>query len=109
MCMTGKHFAVVVAGLLCFVGAVCAAEDEIASKPIKASLLIGIKVEHPNGEALGYIEDVVLDAKRERISYAVLSHGGYLGVADKRFFVPWSRSSSANRARRCGCRSRSRC
>lgn len=52
--------------------------------------VIGRKVVNPQGENLGKIEEVMLDATPGRVAYAVLSFGGFLGVADKLFAVPWS-------------------
>ena len=36
------------------------------------------------------IEDLVLDAGAGRIAYAVLSFGGFLGMGDKYFAIPWN-------------------
>ena len=41
-------------------------------------------------EDLGKIEDVVVDAGSGRIAYAVLSFGGFLGMGDKYFAIPWN-------------------
>lgn len=42
------------------------------------------------GEDLGEIEHIMLDVQRGRIAYAVLSMGGFLGMGEKLFAVPWS-------------------
>lgn len=68
-------------------------QDRSGSKStgqIKGTLLMGIEVQHPKGNTLGYIEDAVLTPSRDRISYALLSSGGFMGVSDKRFAIPWS-------------------
>ncbi len=54
-----------------------------------ANDLIGMKVISQQGESLGKIEDIVVHPGGE-ISYAVLSFGGWLGVGDKLFAMPWS-------------------
>lgn len=54
-----------------------------------ASDVVGMKVNSPTGEDLGKIEDVVINPGGE-ISYAVLSFGGFMGMGDKLFAVPWS-------------------
>jgi sporulation protein YlmC with PRC-barrel domain len=54
----------------------------------KASEMIGKNVENPNGDNLGKVEDVVIDTAGE-VGYAVLSFGGFLGMGDKLFAVPW--------------------
>ncbi len=45
--------------------------------------VIGSKVVNQENEDLGKIEDVVIDAGAGRITYAVLSFGGFLGMGDK--------------------------
>jgi PRC-barrel domain len=52
--------------------------------------VIGRKVINRQGENLGKIEEVMLDAVPGRVAYAVLSFGGFLGVGDKLFAVPWN-------------------
>jgi len=51
--------------------------------------VIGRKVINPQGENLGKVEEVMIDAIPSRVAYAVLSFGGFLGVGDKLFAVPW--------------------
>lgn len=51
--------------------------------------LIGSKVVNQQNEDLGKIEDIVVDADAGRIAYAVLSFGGFLGMGDKYFAIPW--------------------
>ncbi len=46
-------------------------------------------VNHQN-EDLGKIEELMVDLETGRIAYAVLSFGGFLGLGDKLFAVPWS-------------------
>jgi sporulation protein YlmC with PRC-barrel domain len=54
-----------------------------------ASELVGMKVVSQTGDSLGKIEDVVVRPSGEA-SYAVLSFGGWLGMNDKLFAMPWS-------------------
>ena len=51
--------------------------------------VVGRKVINRQGENLGKVEEVMLDAIPGRVAYAVLSFGGFLGVGDKLFAVPW--------------------
>lgn len=62
---------------------------ELASNLLKTSDLVGCKVENGSGENLGKIEDVVLDTATGKVNYAVLSFGGFLGIGDKLFAIPW--------------------
>ncbi len=57
---------------------------------IPAMSVIGSNVVNANYEDLGKVEDIVLDAGRGRIAYGVLSFGGFLGMGDKYFAIPWS-------------------
>jgi sporulation protein YlmC with PRC-barrel domain len=56
---------------------------------LKASDLIGTKVEGVDGKNLGSIKDLVIDPERGDIQYAVLDFGGFAGIGDKYFAVPW--------------------
>jgi uncharacterized protein YrrD len=55
-----------------------------------AATLTGDAVRNSAGEDLGKIEDIMLDVRNGQIAYAVLSFGGFLGVGNKLFAVPWS-------------------
>lgn len=59
------------------------------SDVLKASSLIGKKVQNTEGKKLGTIRDLVIDPENGDIQYAVLDFGGFLGVGDKYFAVPW--------------------
>ena len=41
------------------------------------------------GEDLGKIEEIMIDIPTGRVAYAVLSFGGFLGMGNKLFAVPW--------------------
>jgi sporulation protein YlmC with PRC-barrel domain len=56
---------------------------------LSASSLKGDKVVNRQGEDLGKIEELMVDLDRGRIAYAVLSFGGFLGMGDKLFAIPW--------------------
>jgi sporulation protein YlmC with PRC-barrel domain len=56
---------------------------------LSASSITGTKVLNPAGEQLGSIEDLMLDTDTGDIAYAVLSFGGFLGMGDKLFAIPW--------------------
>jgi sporulation protein YlmC with PRC-barrel domain len=54
-----------------------------------ASTLIGGDVHNPQGENLGSIKELMLDVELGRVAYAVLSFGGFLGMGDKLFAIPF--------------------
>ncbi len=56
---------------------------------VQVSKVIGNKVVNPSGELLGNLKELVLDLEEERIAYAVLSFGGFMGLGDKLFAIPW--------------------
>ena len=51
--------------------------------------ILGAKVVNAVREDLGSIEDIVIDARDNRVAYAILSFGGFLGMGDKHFAIPW--------------------
>jgi sporulation protein YlmC with PRC-barrel domain len=55
-----------------------------------ADTLEGDKVVNTRGEDLGTIEDIMIDVQRGRVAYAVMSCGGFLGMGDKLFAIPWN-------------------
>lgn len=59
------------------------------SVTLSSSTITGDKVVNTQGEDLGRIEDVMLDVSTGRVAYAVLSFGGFLGMGDKLFALPW--------------------
>jgi sporulation protein YlmC with PRC-barrel domain len=56
----------------------------------KSSDIIGTKVKNPQGEDLGKVEELVIDPREGTVEYAVLSFGGFLGMGDKLFALPFS-------------------
>jgi len=57
---------------------------------MSASTLTGDSVVNLQNESLGKIEHIMLDLASGRVAYAVLSFGGFLGMGDKLFAIPWS-------------------
>lgn len=56
---------------------------------LKASELIGMNVLGTDGKQLGDIKDLVINPDDGAIDYAVLDFGGFLGIKDKYFAIPW--------------------
>jgi len=57
---------------------------------IRATTVIGTSVHDASGSKIGEIEDIMLDKLANHIMFAVVSFGGFLGVAEKYHPVPWS-------------------
>ena len=55
-----------------------------------AHTLTGDKVVNRAGDTLGSIDDIMLDVSLGRIAYAVMAAGGFMGLGEKLFAVPWS-------------------
>ncbi len=56
---------------------------------LSASSIAGDRVCNTAGDDLGTIEEVMIDLESGRVAYAVLSFGGFLGIGDKLFAIPW--------------------
>jgi hypothetical protein len=67
----------------------------MATEPSETGTLIGSdKVEGTavygaDDSKIGFIERVMIDKKSGRVSYAVLSFGGILGIGDDHYPLPW--------------------
>jgi sporulation protein YlmC with PRC-barrel domain len=59
------------------------------SGALKASEVLKMKVQGTDGKSLGSIRDLVIDPEEGDIEYAVLDFGGFAGMGDKYFAVPW--------------------
>ena len=57
---------------------------------MSASTLIGDDVYNLQDEDLGDVKDFMLDMRTGKVAYAVLSFGGFLGMGEKLFAVPWA-------------------
>jgi sporulation protein YlmC with PRC-barrel domain len=51
--------------------------------------IVGHAVETRQGENVGHITDIVIDAVTGEVPYAVLGAGGVLGLGDKLVAIPW--------------------
>ena len=56
---------------------------------VPASKIIGETVVNRQGENVGKIHELVIDARKNRVAYAVLSFGGFMGMGNKLFAMPW--------------------
>jgi hypothetical protein len=54
----------------------------------RSSQITGMTVTNPQGEKLGEIDDLLID-QSGALKYAILSHGGLLGIGDKLIPIPW--------------------
>ena len=64
------------------------AESETVSL-IGSDKVQGTAVYGPDGDRIGAIERVMIEKTTGRVSYAVLSFGGFLGIGDDEYPLPW--------------------
>jgi sporulation protein YlmC with PRC-barrel domain len=57
---------------------------------IRVSKVLGTNVQDPAGKKIGEVEDVILDKQSNEVMFAVLSFGGFLGIAEKYHPIPWA-------------------
>ncbi len=55
---------------------------------IRASKLMGMKIQNSQKESVGQIKDIVVNPMSARIEYVAVTYGGFLGLGDKMFAVP---------------------
>jgi hypothetical protein len=53
----------------------------------------GTAVRRPNGDRIGHIERLMIDKVTGKVSYAILSFGGFLGMGTSLLPLPWARLS----------------
>ena len=51
----------------------------------------GTDVRRPSGDQIGTIRRVMIDKRSGKVSYAVMSFGGFLGIGEDYYPVPWER------------------
>ena len=56
---------------------------------LSATTIVGKKVVNEAGEPLGTIKELMIDLNDGQVAYAVLAFGGFLGLGDKLFAIPW--------------------
>jgi sporulation protein YlmC with PRC-barrel domain len=61
----------------------------LPSKAVFTSDLIGAEVKSPQGESLGKVAELVVDRQEMRVTSAVVSVGGVLGIGSKSVAIPW--------------------
>lgn len=61
-----------------------------SNSPVKASKIIGTNVVNPKDDNLGDIKEVVIDPTSGKVAYAVVAFGGFMGMGEKLFAIPFS-------------------
>ena len=66
---------------------------DVLAKPYKliaSDRIEGTAVRRPNGDMVGHIERLMIDKESGRVSYAILSFGGFLGIGTNLLPLPWA-------------------
>ena len=66
-----------------------AAAEEVQAPLYKMDTIIGRAVKDQQGNEVGRIEELLLEATTGEVAYAVLGSGGFLGLGEKLHAIPW--------------------
>lgn len=56
---------------------------------LRGDWVIGTSVTSPDGETIGSIQDLIIDEEEGKVTAAILSVGGFLGIGAKNIAVAW--------------------
>lgn len=56
---------------------------------VASDMVVGTAVYDPNDKRIGQVERLILEKLSGHVSYAVLSFGGFLGMGEDYYPVPW--------------------
>ena len=57
---------------------------------VASDMVVGTAVYGPDDRHIGSVEKLILEKQAGRVSYAVLSFGGFLGMGEDYYPVPWA-------------------
>ncbi|MBI2823316.1 MAG: PRC-barrel domain-containing protein [Planctomycetia bacterium] len=60
-----------------------------ASPFFRVSTMTGMAVKNRQGQPIGSVEDMLVDIHDGQVRYVIMSFGGFLGVGNKLFPIPW--------------------
>src|SRR5262249_36548104 len=64
-------------------------DDELQGRVCRCTKMIGMNVKNAKGEKIGEVDDLVVDKGEGVVAYGVLSFGGFLGIGEKLFAIPY--------------------
>lgn len=56
---------------------------------ISAGRMQGVEVYTRSGKSIGRVSDVMLDESKGNVECVIIASGGFLGVGEKRYSMPW--------------------
>lgn len=57
---------------------------------VRTKDVVGVNVKNLNDQDLGEIKEIVLEKLTGKVRYLVLSFGGFMGMGNKLFAIPWN-------------------
>ena len=82
------HAVFIALGLLMGSAAAAPPQGPDTAGPFRATELIGKEVQDPEGERLGQVREIVIEASG-RVRYLIVAYGGFLHMGDSLTAVPW--------------------
>jgi hypothetical protein len=64
-------------------------ETRETSQLIGSDKVEGTNVYRSNGDKVGQIERIMIDKRTGKVAYAVMSFGGFMGMGDDHYPLPW--------------------
>jgi len=65
--------------------------NDTRGRLIAADQVEGTSIYSGKGESLGSVEDVMIDKVSGRIAYAIAGFGGFLGIGNRHYPLPWDK------------------
>ncbi len=65
-------------------------QSRYAQQLLTADKLNGMQIQNQQGEDIGSVDQVILDAKEGKLAYVVVSTGGLWGIGGQKAIVPWN-------------------
>lgn len=64
-------------------------DNKTSGASFRASKLIGMNIQNELDKSVGEVNDMVLDASTGKVRYLAVTYGGFLGLGNKMFAVPY--------------------
>jgi sporulation protein YlmC with PRC-barrel domain len=64
---------------------------DTSGRLIGADDVQGTSIYNPAGDNLGSVQDVLIDKVSGKIAYAIVGFGGFLGIGDRHYPLPWDK------------------
>ncbi|MCA9427863.1 MAG: PRC-barrel domain-containing protein [Candidatus Omnitrophica bacterium] len=68
---------------------------------LSTAKLIGMEVRNQQGETAGKVYDVLIDPKKKSAPMAIVSFGGFLGIGDDLYAIPWNELKHSHDGEAC--------